>query len=138
MRIALCFGLTVATIAATIGHVSGCHVNPAVTVGLMLGAKVGWIGVGLHIPFYSLFFQIGLLKGLLYICCQCSGAIIGSHVLYLFLYESTDLRGASGLGATGLHPDVSAAQVCHPLFYFGGSTVTVSEIVSHVTAFASA
>eukprot|EP00090_Calanus_glacialis_P024313 TRINITY_DN37753_c0_g1_i1.p1 TRINITY_DN37753_c0_g1~~TRINITY_DN37753_c0_g1_i1.p1 ORF type:complete len:257 (-),score=60.48 TRINITY_DN37753_c0_g1_i1:128-877(-) len=92
VRIALCFGLTVATIAATIGHVSGCHVNPAVTLGLMVGAK------------------IGILKGLLYISFQCIGAVLGSHILYLFLYDSTDLRGAAGLGATGLHPDLSAGQ----------------------------
>ena len=39
------------------------------------------------------------------------GAILGSHILLLFLHDSGDLRGAAGIGATGLHKDVSAEQV---------------------------
>jgi len=94
VRISLCFGLTVATLAASIGHVSGCHINPAVTVGLVTGGKVG------------------VVKGCLYISAQCVGGILGSYTLHLFLFHSNNLRGSAGLGATTLTTGVSPAQGC--------------------------
>jgi len=85
VRIALAFGVTVATIAQSIGHVSGCHINPAITAGLIVGAK------------------IGLIKGLLYIVAQCIGAVIGAALLKAFI--TGDLPGT-----TGLSPTVNAGQ----------------------------
>ena len=63
VRIALAFGITVATMAQSIGHISGCHINPAVTAGLLVGQK------------------IGLVKALLYVVAQCLGAILGAGLL---------------------------------------------------------
>lgn len=79
VRIAFAFGVTVATVAQSIGHVSGCHINPAVTVGLFFGAK------------------IGLIKALLYIVVQCLGALMGAGLLNAL---SGTARGADGLGMT--------------------------------------
>ena len=63
VRIGLAFGVTVATMAQSIGHVSGCHINPAVTAGLLVGQK------------------IGLIKALLYVVAQCLGAVLGAGLL---------------------------------------------------------
>merc|ERR1712110_1354092 len=78
VRIALAFGVTVATIAQSIGHVSGCHINPAVTAGLITGGK------------------IGLVKGFLYIIMQCIGALIGAGLLKAF---TGTVQGVTGLSA---------------------------------------
>jgi len=90
VRIALAFGLTVATLAQTIGHVSGCHVNPAVTAGLITGAKVG------------------LLKGLAFIVMQTVGAVAGAGILCAVVPEG--VRGRAGLGTTQLGAGVSVGQ----------------------------
>ena len=90
VRIALCFGITVATLAQTMGHVSGCNINPAVSLGLIVGGK------------------LGLMKGCAYILCQCGGAILGSVMLYAVV--PSQARGAAGLGKTNLAANVTLIQ----------------------------
>ncbi|MFD1710113.1 aquaporin Z [Ottowia sp. GY511] len=63
--VALAFGLTVLTMAFAIGHISGCHLNPAVTVGLWAGGRFAGIKV---VP---------------YIVMQVIGAIAAAAVLYV-------------------------------------------------------
>lgn len=63
--VAMAFGLTVLTMAYAIGHISGCHLNPAVTVGLAVGGRFAWRDV---VP---------------YALAQVAGGIAGAGVLYL-------------------------------------------------------
>src|SRR5512147_3232916 len=65
LGVALAFGLTLLTMAFAIGPISGCHINPAVSVGLWVGRR----------------FPAGEL--LPYIIAQVLGGIAGSAVLYL-------------------------------------------------------
>jgi len=90
VRISLCFGLVLASLAQGLGHVSGAHLNPAVTLGLWLGR------------------QVGLLRGLLYVGAQCGGAVAGSAILRLLLPH--DVRGSGGLGLTQPNPLVGLGQ----------------------------
>ena len=65
LGVSLAFGLTVLTMAFAIGHISGCHLNPAVSVGLMVGGR----------------FSSGEL--LPYIVAQVLGGIVAGGVLYI-------------------------------------------------------
>ncbi|GHD32677.1 aquaporin Z [Parahalioglobus pacificus] len=65
LGVSLAFGLTVLTMAFAIGHISGCHLNPAVSVGLMVGGR----------------FPAGEL--LPYVLAQVAGGIAGAAILYV-------------------------------------------------------
>jgi aquaporin Z len=81
--VALAFGLTVVTMAYAIGHVSGCHLNPAVSVGLWAGGR----------------FKASELPG--YIIAQVLGAIAGAGVLYLIASGKADFSTAGGFASNG-------------------------------------
>merc|ERR1711990_1398015 len=85
VRIALAFGLTVATMAQSIGHISGCHINPGVTAGLMAGGKTG------------------LVTGVLYIIVQSLGAIVGAALLLVLTGQEKSV--SPSIGAVGLAAD---------------------------------
>jgi aquaporin Z len=82
--VALAFGLTVLTMAYSIGHISGCHLNPAVTVGLWAGGRFA----AKDIP--------------LYIIAQVAGAIIAAGLLFFIASGNSDYSLATnGLAANG-------------------------------------
>ncbi len=81
---ALAFGLSIVAMAYSIGNISGCHINPAVTLGVYLSGGMNKKDVG----------------G--YVIAQCIGALIGSAILAIVfkLGGVTDMTG--GLGTNGL------------------------------------
>ncbi len=78
LGVALAFGLTVLTMAYAIGHISGCHLNPAVSFGLWAGKR---------------FPGSDLLP---YIAAQVAGAIASSGTLYLIASQKKGFDGFSG------------------------------------------
>ena len=81
--VSLAFGLTVLTMAYAIGHISGCHLNPAVTIGLWAGGRHP---VGEILP---------------YILAQVLGAILGAFVLYMIASGKAGFDVAGGLASNG-------------------------------------
>jgi len=83
LGVALAFGLTVLTMAFAIGHISGCHLNPAVSVGLWAGGRF---------PGKQL---------LPYIVAQVLGAIVAGGVLYLIASGKAGFDVAAGFASNG-------------------------------------
>ncbi|MCP4600103.1 MAG: aquaporin Z [Proteobacteria bacterium] len=82
LGVSFAFGLTVLTMAYAIGHISGCHLNPAVSVGLAVGKRF---------PAKEL---------LPYIIAQVLGGIVGAAVLYLIASGKADFQ-LGGFAANG-------------------------------------
>src|SRR3954447_18994281 len=83
LGVALAFGLTVLTMAYAIGHVSGCHLNPAVSIGLWAGKRF---------PAREL---------LPYIIAQVIGGIVGAGVLLVIASGKPDFSLAGGFASNG-------------------------------------
>ena len=85
LGIAMAFGLSIVAMAYVIGDISGCHINPAVSIGMWIDGRMD-------------------LKDLImYIIFQCIGAIIGTAILAMLINSAPSLGGymATGLGQNG-------------------------------------
>ena len=83
LGVAFAFGLTVLTMAYGIGHISGCHLNPAVTVGLAVGGRFKAADV------------------LPYIVAQVVGAVVGALTIYFIASGKAGFSLAGGLASNG-------------------------------------
>ncbi|QLE84551.1 aquaporin Z [Shewanella sp. Scap07] len=83
LGVALAFGLTVLTMAYAIGHISGCHLNPAVSIGLWAGGRF---------PANEL---------LPYIIAQVAGGITGAAILFVIASGNADFSLMDGFASNG-------------------------------------
>ncbi len=85
LGIALAFGLSIIAMAYVIGDISGCHVNPAVSIGMWIDGRLETKDL------------------IMYILFQCIGAIIGIAILAVIINSAPSLGGymATGLGQNG-------------------------------------
>ena len=97
LGVAFAFGLAVLTMVYTIGKISGCHINPAITLGMLLSKRISGKDAGMYMIF------------------QVIGAIIGSSILFILAKDSgstTTLTGANG------YHDLVPAFVAETVFTF--------------------
>lgn len=107
--VAFAFGLALVAMAYTIGHVSGCHINPAVTLGFLLGRK------------------ITLVDAAYYWVAQLVGATIGGLLLYA-ISEGGDLDQTGVFAANGWGDKIGSS--------FGlGSTIVVEIVFTALLVF---
>ncbi len=83
LGVSLAFGLTVLTMAYTVGHISGGHFNPAVTLGLVVGGRHP---SGELLPYWV---------------AQVAGAIAAATVLYIIVAGGADFQGLGGFASNG-------------------------------------
>jgi aquaporin Z len=107
--VAFAFGLALLAMAYTIGHVSGCHINPAVTLGFVLSRK------------------LKIDKAIYYWVAQFVGAALGGLIIYLAT-EAGDLDQTGVFAANGWGADIGSA-------YGLGSTILVEVVFTALLIF---
>ena len=120
LAIALAFGLSIVAAAYAIGHISGCHVNPAVSLAVLINGGMSFLDF------------IGYVVG------QVAGAFAGSSILY-FITSSSELKGFGSNGfldASSVGLDTTGAVVVEIVLTFVFVMtilgVTSSEKTSHI------
>ncbi|NXE56669.1 AQP2 protein, partial [Casuarius casuarius] len=88
LQIALAFGLAIGTLVQALGHISGAHINPAVTVACLIGS---------HVSF---------LRAVFYVVAQLLGAVAGAAILH----EITPPEAREGLAINKLHNETTTGQ----------------------------
>jgi aquaporin Z len=107
--VAFAFGLALLAMAYTIGHVSGCHINPAVTLGFLLTRKISVVQAGV------------------YWVAQVVGAVVGGLIIYI-ITEGGDLDQTGVFAANGWGSDIGSR--------FGlGSTIVVEIVFTAMLVF---
>ncbi|XP_055722223.1 aquaporin FA-CHIP-like [Salvelinus fontinalis] len=86
VKVSLTFGLAIATLAQSLGHISGAHLNPAVTLGMLASC------------------QISVFKGMMYMVAQMLGSALASAIVYGTRPEANTALGVNALNG------VSASQ----------------------------
>ncbi len=100
LGVAFAFGLSVVAMVYTIGSISGCHINPAITLGVFLSGRMSGKDAAMYMVF------------------QVTGAILGSSILWFLAKDSgssTTLTGANGFGGEG---QMAVAFVAETVFTF--------------------
>jgi aquaporin Z len=107
LGIAIAFGFTVVAMAYAIGGISGCHINPAVTIGVLAAGKME------------------VKDAIGYIIAQCIGAVLGAAVLYLVVSGRPGFEmGEWALGSNGWGEG-----------YLGGYNLTSAFVIETVMTF---
>ena len=86
--IAVAFGLSVLVMVYAVGHISGCHINPAITIAMMVARKISG------------------KDGLFYIIAQCIGGIVGAAILWAIasgIPEYSIAKNGLGQNGFGIH-----------------------------------
>lgn len=100
LTVAFAFGLSVVAMAYTIGGTSGCHINPAITLGALISGRISGKDAGMYMIF------------------QVIGAIIGSTLLYLLVQSADNFTSATLTGSNGIQSGhtVTSALIAEIIF----------------------
>lgn len=82
VKVSLAFGLAIATLAQSLGHISGAHLNPAVTLGMLASC------------------QISVFKAVMYMIAQMLGSALASGIMYGARPSTTDALGLNAVSRT--------------------------------------